>query len=77
MLRIIYEISPSFETMLKNKGLRDSKYGSESEFRKPNRYVPNYFSNSEKSEFRLYQISELLTFYWIFKMKCFSHLYIK
>jgi len=34
------------------------KYGSESEFKKPNRTVPNYFSNSEKdgiptfSEFR-------------------------
>ena len=25
------------------------KYGSESEFQKPNRTVPNYFSNSEKS----------------------------
>ena len=27
--------------------------------------VPNYVSNSEKSEFRLFQISEFLTFYGI------------
>ena len=44
------------------------KYGSESEFQKPNRTVPNYFSNSEKSEFRnseFFQISEFLTLYRI------------
>jgi len=31
------------------------KYSSESEFQKPNRTVPNYFSNSEKTEFRLFR----------------------
>src|SRR5664279_1657747 len=38
------------------------KYGSESEFQKPNRTVPNYFSNSEKSEFRKSRTSD---FFWI------------
>jgi len=33
--------------LLPARGLRNSQYGSESEFQKPNLTVPNYLSNSE------------------------------